>query len=94
VGFAKTKVQVSNPANPSKYAELGLLADTGATFALIPGAISQEIGVEAHGKFELRTAGSLMQKHNRECWTYQVPRPKVAFSATECRLLQGAARWG
>ena len=31
---------------------------------------------------------NLMQEHNRECWIYDVGRPRVVFSASEWELLQ------
>jgi predicted aspartyl protease len=58
LGFVKTRVKVSNPSNPSKKAELELLVDTVATFTLISSAVFQEIGVQADGKFKLKTADS------------------------------------
>jgi len=80
VGFVKTKVRVSNPANPSKYAELELLADAAATFTFIPGAITQETDVEANAKFKLRTAdGRFIERDGSTLWlkvegkSYKVP---------------------
>jgi predicted aspartyl protease len=80
VGFVKTKFRVSNPANPSKYAELELLADTGATFTLVASAIFGETGVEADGKFKLRTAnGRFIERDGSTVWVkvegkgYKVP---------------------
>ena len=80
MGFVKTGVRVSNPSNPSKYAELELLVDTGATFTLIPGALFKEIGVEADAKFRLRTAdGRFIERDGGTVWVevegkgYKVP---------------------
>ena len=80
MGFVKTRVRVSNPSNLSQYAELELLVDTGATFTLIPSAVSKEIGVEADAKFKLRTAdGRFIERDGSIVWVevegkgYKVP---------------------
>ncbi len=80
MGFVKTRVRVSNPSNPTKYAELELLVDTGATFTLTPSAIFGEIEGEADGKFKLRTAdGRFIERNGSTVWVevegkgYKVP---------------------
>lgn len=80
MGFVKAKVRVSNPSDSSRYAELELLADTGATFTLIPGALLKEIGVEADAKFRLRVAdGRTIERDAVTVWIetegkgYKVP---------------------
>jgi len=80
MGFVKTGVRVSNPSNPSRYAELELLVDTGATFILIPSAIFQEISVEVDAKFKLRMAdGKFIERDGGTVWIevegkgYKVP---------------------
>jgi len=80
MGFVKTGIRVSNPSDPSKYAELELLVDTGATFTLIPRAVFQEIGVEADTKFKLRVAdGRFIERDGTTVWVevagkgYKVP---------------------
>jgi len=35
---------------------------------------------------------SHLQKHNRECWIYEVGSSHVIFSASEWELLQGSAQ--
>ncbi len=73
MGFVKTRVRISNPSNPSQYAELELLVDTGANFTLIPSAIFKEIGVEADAKFKLRTAKGGVLKGLRLFKTHPSP---------------------
>ncbi|MFQ6122564.1 MAG: aspartyl protease family protein, partial [Dehalococcoidales bacterium] len=80
MGFLKTRVKVANASDPSKYAELELLVDTGATFTLIPNAVFREIGVEADTKFKLRVAdGRFIERDGSTVWVevegkgYKVP---------------------
>jgi aspartyl protease family protein len=56
MGFVKTKVRISNPANDLKRTEIELLVDTGATFTLIPGTVLREIGAETDTRFRLKMA--------------------------------------
>ena len=69
MGFIKTRVRVSNPSDPSKYAELELLVDTGATFTLIPRVSLEQIGIEADAKFKLKMAdGRFIERDGSTVW--------------------------
>ncbi|MBI2852426.1 MAG: aspartyl protease family protein [Chloroflexi bacterium] len=80
MGFVKTRVKISNPAEPSRTAELELLVDTGATFTMLPGSLLREIGVQADTSFRLRLAdGRFLERGGCTVWMevkgkgYKVP---------------------
>ena len=45
MGFIKTRVRVSNPSDPSKYTEVELLVDTGATSIVLSKKQAQNLGI-------------------------------------------------
>lgn len=80
MGFVRTRVKISNPAEPSRAAELELLVDTGATFSMVPASLLKEIGVQADTMFSLRLAdGRFVERGGCTVWMeiegkgYKVP---------------------
>lgn len=56
MGHLRVKVRVANPVELTKFAELTLLVDTGATFTVVGRDTLNKLGVKADTKFRLRTA--------------------------------------
>ena len=56
MGHLRVKTKVANPAEPTRFTELTLLVDTGATFTVVSRDTLSELGVKADTKFRLRTA--------------------------------------
>jgi aspartyl protease family protein len=80
LGFVKTKIRVSSPDEPSRYAQLELSTDTKANFTLIPRETIEQIGAVADTRFKLRIAnGKLIEREGSTVWIevdgkgYRVP---------------------
>jgi len=56
VGFVKVKARVWNIRNPSRAAEVELLADTGAIYTVLPSSLLRSLGVEPVGRRRFRLA--------------------------------------
>ena len=52
MGLTFVKVRVGNPANGTPPEEVQCPVDSGAVYSLIPGAVLQKLGVEAHSTRE------------------------------------------
>jgi len=74
------EIRVYNPADPSMFREVGLLVDTGAVYAIIPGRVLREVGIEPREKRVFRLANG--QEIERDVGIAIIEYGKYATGAT------------
>jgi len=77
-GFVKVKARVWNIRDPSRAAEVELLADTGAIYTVLPSSILRDLGIEPISKRRFRLADNRVIERDvgvigiqiEDRWTY------------------------
>ena len=62
MGFAYAEVEVSNPGAPEIRVAITMLADTGATFSVLPTSLLDRLGIHREGTRVFHTSGGLLAR--------------------------------